>query len=196
MASFFQPTAHTSLVAAAATSLKMYPKGSLRDMAVTLSYQGQYDEAVPMLEESLALAQCANIKVGASWLTSALGFAVMGQGDHDRAEELFQESLRVASKADKHRIPDSLEGVAEIELARAKGRTKGKEEQEKLRRAATLLGAAEGARRILSTKIIPVREPVRDLMVSMARSQLGAQEYERGYALGRAMSLEEASSYA
>jgi tetratricopeptide (TPR) repeat protein len=159
---------------------------------VTLSYRGKNEEAIRYLEESLALAQQANFQVSTSWIISALGFAALGGGNHARAEELFRESLRLAKSTVRHRVPDSLEGLAELELARARQETT----QAHAHRAATLVGAAESVRHILSMKIIPARASARDRLIADARSRLGEAEYEQSFSVGRMMSLEEAISYA
>lgn len=164
--------------------------GSLRDLGATLCFKGEYGRAIVYLEETILLAQNARFRVGVSWAISALGFAKLAQGDYERAEELFRESLSMARTLDKHRIPDGLEGLAEIELARAKGGTS----REGLRRAARLLGAAESVRRILQTKIIPVRVPVQERLVASLCARLGPEEYEQAYKAGEMMSLEEARS--
>jgi hypothetical protein len=103
--------------------------------------------------------------------------------------------LFLARDTEKHRIPISLEGLAEVELALAKG--EGSHDMlDRLHRAATLLGAATAVRRTFNIKTTPIREPVRDLIVSELRSLLGDGAYEQAYATGEKMSLEEAISQA
>lgn len=166
--------------------------GSLRDLGVTLCYKGEYREASGYIEQGIALAREAQFRVGVNWAMSALGFARLGQGDYTRAEELFRESLRLAKTIDKHKIPDSLEGLAEVEFVLAEG---GKA-QARLQRAATLLGAAEAIRGAMKSKIIPVRAPSRGRLVAEVRSRLGPETYEQAYRLGEAMSFEEVLSLA
>jgi predicted ATPase/DNA-binding XRE family transcriptional regulator len=168
--------------------------GALRDLGVSLAYQGRYREAVPLLEECLEVARYAKFRVGVSWATAALGFAVMGEGDPVRARELFRESLALARQLDKARIADTLEGLAEAELATA--RAGGNEQVGELRRAATILGASEAIRRTLHASIMPVRVAAREEFSSHVRSRLAEAEYEQTYAVGQAMSLEDAISYA
>lgn len=72
----------------------------------------------------------------------------------------------------------------ELEYARRAG------DHDHLRCTATLIGAAESARRILRTQISPVRASVRERLVSEVQSQLASAEYERAYMCGGAMSLE------
>jgi predicted ATPase/DNA-binding XRE family transcriptional regulator len=174
--------------------------GTLRDLGTTLCYRGEYNEAIRFLEECLVLARSAGIQVGVSWAVSALGFAKLRQGDYTHSEELFRESLRAARTLDKQRIPDTLEGLAEIALALAdevKGDNDQAQAQEKesLKRAATLIGAAGAVRRILNAKIIPVRAHAQEQLIDCLRWRLGAEEYERCYMTGEVMSFEEAISY-
>jgi predicted ATPase/transcriptional regulator with XRE-family HTH domain len=192
--------------------------GALRDLGMALTYQGKYAEAVKLLEECLSLARQAGFTMWVSSMQSYLGVAVMGNGDHERAEELFLESLTRARNTEKHRIPVSLEGLAEVELTRNRREsaslfTDNKwqttdertpfgervpsdagQEMSRLQRAATLLGAAEAVRRMLGIKITPVSARARESIVSKVRSLLGDEEYERAYAIGERMSLDEAIS--
>lgn len=169
--------------------------GSLRDLGMTLSYQGEHAQATALLEEALELVQHAGFSVGVSSIQTYLGVAALGQGDYATAKNLFRESLSLARETEKHRIPISLEGLAEVELALAKGEG-APDRLDRLRRAATLLGTAEAVRRTFSIKITPVREPARDLIVSQLRLLLGDTTFEQAYGGGEKMSLEEAIAQA
>jgi predicted ATPase/DNA-binding XRE family transcriptional regulator len=166
--------------------------GSLRDLALVIGYAGRHGEAISLLEKSLDLAQQAGFRVGVSWALDGLAFSVMRQGDHARAQQLYREGLEVARVVDKQRIPDSLEGLAEIELARSQG----EQVRERLARAAVLLGAAEAVRTLLKGWILPVRVPIREQLVAQVSQRLGASGYEQAYRLGAHMSLEEAIDFA
>jgi predicted ATPase/DNA-binding XRE family transcriptional regulator len=167
--------------------------GSLRELAMALNYSGAHSQAATLIEEGLALARHAGFRVGVSWATAGMGFALMGQGEYTRARELFQESLALAREQDKVRIADTMEGLVEAELQLSQAEGEGS--QENLQRAATLLGATETIRRALNTRISPVRASVRERLVSQVRSRMGDGTYERAYAVGQAMSLEDALSY-
>ncbi len=184
--------------------------GALRDLGAMLCYRGEYARAARCLEESIALAKRAKLRLTPSWSISALAFATMGLGDYARAAALFRESLKLARSGAMHRVADSLEGLAEIELALS-GLSDGKDgkaeehapsgskrreigNQDRLRRAATLLGAAETARVELNSRIVPVRATVRDRLTSTVRSCLGQAVYEQAYGYGTNLSLEDAIS--
>ncbi len=168
--------------------------GTTRDLGTVLCHEGRLVEAVPLLDEAISIARGAPFEAGVSWSYSALGLAMIGLGDFDRAEAYFRESLMLARKTEKHRIPDCLEGLAEIDLTRAEDEDGGSRGH--LERAAALLGAVEAARRLLSSKIIPVRGPVRERLLSEVHVQLGELAYRQSYELGKVMNLEEAIRYA
>ena len=177
-----------SLMLARSLGDKYVTSGSLRDLGVMLTYRGKYKEAIGCLEDSLALAQQANFQFSAGWIISALGFAVLGGGDYARAEALFRESVELGRGTVRHRLPDNLEGLAAVELERA--RRKGTRAQ--AHRSATLVGAAANVRRILGMKVSPARVAAHDKLIADIRSRLSGTEFERSSSLGQMMGLEEA----
>jgi predicted ATPase/transcriptional regulator with XRE-family HTH domain len=177
--------------------------GVLRDQGMVLSYAGRHHQAIVLFERFLDIARQSSFRVGVSWALDGMAFSVMRQGDHARARELYKESLTLAKVLDRHRIPDSLEGLAEIELAHARGEgaqpgvgSASYSGHEFLRRAATLLGAAEAVRGLLKSKTIPVKAPVRERLVLDVQARMGAAEYEQAYRAGERLSLEEAIDFA
>jgi tetratricopeptide (TPR) repeat protein len=170
--------------------------GALRELALALTWEGKYSRAVSLYEECLAVARYARFRVGVSWATAGLGFAVLGEGDLARAEVLFRQSVEMASKQDNNRLADSLEGLAEVEMKAATSGAPGAEAQQRLRRAATLIGAAVTLRRTLNTQIIPARAVLRDRVAAEVRALLAAEVYDQSYRAGQAMSFEEAVAYA
>jgi hypothetical protein len=92
------------------------------------------------------------------------------------------------------RVAESLEGLAEAELALTG--TEGDGSTEGLRRVAKLLGAGESVRRTLNATIILVRAPVREKLICEVRTRLSNAEYERSCTLGQRLDLEDAIAYA
>jgi hypothetical protein len=58
-------------------------------------------EAVPLLVESLALAELLGNQYGAAHVTEALGAALTDLGDHGRAAEQLMESVRLRVELDE-----------------------------------------------------------------------------------------------
>lgn len=163
--------------------------GALRDLGSTLCYESRYLEAADLVEEAIATAESnkVHVHVAPGWSLTALGFASLGMCDLERAEALFRESLLLSHTAVKHGIPDNLDGIAEVMTARAAMRDGSESAQRGLENAAILLGAADAARRILDSPIVPVRAPQRERLVAQVQTVLGWLVYERAYSSGQGM---------
>jgi non-specific serine/threonine protein kinase len=163
---------------------------------------------------------------GDRWLIgvalSNLGGVVLEQGDLDQAELLFTEGLGFYQElSNKRSMSNVIYGLGQIALRRhnsqqAKtffkqaltlrcetGHTRGVLEclwgfgnvaalEERHERAARLFGATAALREMLNTGDLPAYEGD----VSAARAQIGEQAFEKGWAEGRAMSMEQAVEYA
>lgn len=165
----------------------------LRELGVVLSYKGEHMQAISRFEAFLDLGRRAGLRVGLSVALDGMAFSTMRNGNFVRAKELYLESLAAARTAEKHCIPGSLEGLAEVALEHA--RINSEVSQAHARRAATLLGAAAGIRAILSAVIIPARAPLREHLISQVRALLPESEYTHAYATGENLSLEDAISF-
>jgi ATP/maltotriose-dependent transcriptional regulator MalT len=81
---------------------------------------GDYDHAVQLYEESLALFRELGNDASTAGVLGNLGFVVQGQGNYKRAEELFTEALELS-----RRIDDTLGVVISLnnlgEVAQAQG---------------------------------------------------------------------------
>jgi hypothetical protein len=63
-------------------------------------------------------------------------------------------------------------------------------------KAARVFGAAEALREAIGAPVPPVERPDYDRAVAAARARLGEVAFSSGWAEGRAMTLEQAMSYA
>jgi tetratricopeptide (TPR) repeat protein len=117
---------------------------ALHSLGVAARYQGNYERAEALLEESLTMSrQGGRVEYSAEVLTS-LGLVELEQGQHKRAHQALKESLMTA----RIWMPETtLEGLAGVAVG-----------QEYPERAARLFGAAEAVHARMGT---PSGPPIR-----------------------------------
>jgi non-specific serine/threonine protein kinase len=158
----------------------------LNNLAMVAYSQGDLGRAAQLTEEAVALRRELGNRGGVSLGLSNLGWITLLQDDLGRAADLYRESLSLSWDAGLNLlIQSALEGFACV--AGAKGETE---------RAARLWGAAQS---LHETKGIP-RDPdflaEADARISAVRLGTGEEGWEEAWRKGRAMTLEEAVSYA
>lgn len=159
---------------------------TLKGLAGLAAYQGDYETARLLYKESLALAQELRDKGGIASAQDGLGWVSLCQGDYAQASELLEGSLMLFRQlGDKDVISHCLEGLAGVAGA-----------NERPTHAAQLFGAAEGLREIIGSPQSPAERPRYQKYLSIARAKLDETAWEAIWTEGRAMSMEEAISYA
>jgi predicted ATPase/class 3 adenylate cyclase len=158
----------------------------LSNLAMVVYSEGDLGRAAKLTEESVALQRELGTRGGVSLALCNLGWIALLQDDLGRAADLYRESLSLSGDTGLNLIVQSvLEGFACV--AAAKGETE---------RAARLWGAAQV---LHETKSIP-RDPdflaEADARISAVRSGMGEEPWEAAWRKGRAMTLDEAVSYA
>jgi tetratricopeptide (TPR) repeat protein len=162
-------------------------------MAMSLGAQGEAardrgcsEQAVAILEESLALSQELGDAQDSAYALSALGQLARQRGEHGRARVLYTQSLYLAKNLDdKSGIAGCLEGIAGVA-----------EQAGQPERAAQLLGAAEALRTEISGPLSPAEHPIYDHDVAAVQAVLAEGVFQAAWAAGKALSLEEAVAYA
>ena len=158
----------------------------LNNLAMMVYAQGDLGRAVQITEECVALHRELGNKGGVSMGLDNLGWIALLQDELGRAADLYRDSLSLSWDSGLNLIVQSaLEGFACV--AGAKGEAE---------RAARLWGAAQA---LHETKAIPrdidfLTEA--DARISAVRSGLGEEEWKEASRKGRAMTLDEAISYA
>jgi len=110
-----------------------------------LLFRDRADEAVPLLEESVALARSARTEVFLGNALVNLGLAYAGRGDVDGASRVLREALAHAGTVgSRETTARALDGLAAVAVAA--GDAEG---------AARLTGAAEGIRRSIGAAVFP-----------------------------------------
>jgi predicted ATPase/class 3 adenylate cyclase/Tfp pilus assembly protein PilF len=158
----------------------------LNDLAMVVYSQGDLVRAAKLTEEAVALLRELGARGSVALVLCNLGWITLLQDDLGKAADLYGESLSLAWDAGLNPLVEhTLEGFAC--LAGARGATD---------RAARLWGAAQT---LHETKGIP-RDPdflsEADARISVVRSGMNEEAWEEAWRKGRAMTLDEAVSYA
>jgi predicted ATPase/class 3 adenylate cyclase len=147
---------------------------SLASLGNIARVQGRYEQAAGQLAESVALFRALGERGGVAWALEGLGHVAQARGSSEQAAGYFAESLVLYRDLGYlHAVAERLEDLADV--ANAQGQSL---------RAARLLGAAAGLRQALG--VTP----------GAARGRLDAEGLAAAWAVGQAMSLEQAVAYA
>jgi len=130
-------------------------------------------------------------RTGIAYCHYYLGMVTDAQGDHALADSLFDDGLAIHREAeDKYGIALCLAGLGDWTGVRKK------QKKEQRERTLRLLGAASVQIEAMGYVLRP-RDRLRyEQGLSLARAQLGEEVFEKAWAEGRAMSMEEAIEYA
>jgi hypothetical protein len=196
--------------------------GALEISAIVARNRGDPEQAMAMAEEALALFREVGNRVAATYSLEVVARAAIDLGDYDRAEALalFRESqdrwgivqalsslMMVAQRQDdaasipvlcreslallrelgshSHYVGYCYDGLAWWASAR------GEPE-----RAARLLGAAETVRETIGMPLPPYRRPDLETVVASLQAALDERTRAAAWAAGRAMTPDEAHTYA
>jgi predicted ATPase/DNA-binding XRE family transcriptional regulator len=144
-----------------------------------------YGEAVPLLEESLACFRGLGDKLTSLYPLINLGVIAVRQGDPDHAAALLGEALALSRELNrKYAIAQCLEGIARVAAER--------HEAEKV---ALLLGAAEGVRASVGNHLEHLDRLENERAAEAVKGRISDEAYGMAWKRGRAMSLEEATSF-
>jgi predicted ATPase/DNA-binding SARP family transcriptional activator len=159
---------------------------ALLNLGNLVESQADLASAETYFQESLALYRELGDPATASYPLFGLGEVAYRRGDHATARRLFCESLRLRFETgEKRPIARNLEGVAQVD--RAEGQSE---------RAARLFGAAEALRESLGAPLMPQYLPEYKREVAALRATLGEAKFEKAWAEGRALSLDQAVAFA
>jgi tetratricopeptide (TPR) repeat protein len=160
--------------------------GTLYDLGGVAWAQGHLGEAQTHYEASLAEAR----RIGARQTEGAaqLGLArvALARGSLPAAREYYREGLTLMrASPNPWGLGYALDGGAALEAA-----------EQRLERAATLLGAAEAAYEHLRNLLAPVERDEHARTQAAARDGLGEAVFSARFAEGRAMTMEQAVAFA
>jgi tetratricopeptide (TPR) repeat protein len=156
------------------------------NLADALRAQGDLERARTLLEEGLASLrrQTYPLRIGNALANTLarLGSIEYEMGREARASKLYAESLELMRRFSfRSAAVDCLEGLARV--AAMQGRPE---------RAARLLGASAALRDEMGAPLAPTSRADHDHATNAARAALGQDAFAAAWAVGHAMSLEEA----
>ncbi len=151
---------------------------ALANLGVVAGRQGDYSRALTLLDEALAMARQRGEPLAVARILLETGEIVSRQGEHPRSQALVTEALRVyAAIGAFSPVSQCLDVLARASL-----------ELGRVPRAATLLGAADAARRDLG---IAAPDPA-----GRAGPQQEGRDWQRAWSRGAGLSTADAIRFA
>ena len=148
--------------------------------------EGDYERATGIHEESLGLFRQLSEELGIASAHHKLGQVARQYGDYQRARELFGQSLALQhSLGNKQGIIECLAGLGGTFLAEGR-----------IRHAATLFGAVEALLETIKVPLAPADRLDYERDAAAVRSKMDEATCAAAWSEGRAMSLEQAVSFA
>ncbi|MBI1742119.1 tetratricopeptide repeat protein [Candidatus Acetothermia bacterium] len=199
---------------------------SLNNLGVVAHSQGDYEKATAFYDESLALKRELGDQRGISYSLSNLGVLAYLQGKYEQAVVFYEESLQIRrALSDKMGVAGSLINLASVRLEQGKYRQSIALSKEGLavarelgakalviecvgglasalgvssdpEQAARLFGAVEALSEAFKIPVQAVDRANFERKVALTRSRLSPEIFAAAWAMGRAMSLEQAIEYA
>ena len=158
----------------------------LGNMGILQAVSGDYERAEALLEEDLAGSRELKDTYGVAMALVNLGLVVTRRGDYERTRMLLKESLILSRQlGSKINIAECLEILSG--MAGALG---------DFRRAARLWGAADALREAINAPWPPLERRLYEPYLAAVRSRADEALWRRSWEEGRAMTMEEALTYA
>jgi predicted ATPase/DNA-binding CsgD family transcriptional regulator len=165
---------------------KLGISSQLGNLGIMAYEQGDYALARALLEESLVLRRDLGDKRGVANTLGILGNVTYAQGEHLSARDLHEESLRMKrDMGDRRGATISLAGLGEIA-----------ESMNQPERAARLFGAVEALIEAMGVVLEGDDRGPYERGVAAVRAKLGESAFQKMHGEGRAMSLEQAITFA
>jgi tetratricopeptide (TPR) repeat protein len=153
----------------------------------------EYDNAYTTYSEALAIFRELGDKMGSASALLNLGYVAYHEGDGEQAATLFAESLVLKRELDEiNGIALCLAGLAGVSGAD----NQAVQHSNGARQGAMLLGAADGLLESIGARLPYADRIEYDRIADAVRSQLDEAAFQTAREEGRAMSLEQAVTYA
>jgi predicted ATPase len=167
--------------------------GDVHELASSLSLlgwvrllEGDHERATTLNEEAVELLRKRGHRGGLQYALDNLGWAALAGGDYERAKGLWEESLALCRDfGDKLCAQGALEGLACSAAAKVEDE-----------RAARLFGSGEALYETLLYQESPQERALKEPYITATRSRLEETAWQEAWKEGRAMTIEEAISYA
>jgi uncharacterized protein HemY len=149
-------------------------------------YQGDYERARRLLEESLNISRELQFQEGIAKRLGYLGRLAIKQGDFMEARDLLRESILTMRLTQVELwFTDSLEAYVAVLV-----------EAQEMERAVRLLGSASALRERLNRPVPPVDCAFVEQARAAARAALGEEAFAAAWSVGQSTSYEESIAYA
>ena len=159
---------------------------SLSQLGDVARGRGDPETAQAFYQQSLSLLKEVGDKWGAANVLTDLGDLALDQGDPDFAHRLFEESLVLFGElGDRRGLVGSLEGFVGVSAL-----------NQQPERALRLAGATEALRETLGAPLTLADRTKLEQRIEPARDAVGQGASSAAWVAGRAMSIEEAITYA
>lgn len=160
--------------------------GALYIMGYVARFRNNYEEALKLQTESLTYAREINDKDRIAWNLLRLGELARLENNYAAAHAYLLEALSIAKEVDyRDPIAPLFEEFAALGAA-----------QGQVKRSAALFGAAEVFRAAIQVVLFPIERVEVEKNIAAAREQLSEDEFNQGWAEGKAMKMEEAIKFA
>ena len=160
--------------------------GALSNLGNVKFEQGDYLAARAHHEESLAILREIGDRMNIAISLNNLGNVAEARGDYSAARTLHGESLAIQCEiGNRSSVAYGLEGLAQVDEAAGQPD-----------RATILLGAADNLRSVIGAPLPPSKQAEYDVQLTTLRAALGEQTFAPAWAVGQALSLDEAVALA
>ena len=155
---------------------------SLHALGEVALAQGDHEQAGVRFAESLARSRELGDKLSVAPVLNNLGLVAWHRSDYTGARRYFEESLALRQElGDQRGIAVCLAGLAGVAGVYAQPE-----------RAARLLGVAAALLETIGGRLDAIERALYEHNVAAAQSALGADQFMKAWAAGRAMPLEQA----
>ena len=158
----------------------------LNNLGEVARLQGDYLKSVALFEEALSLFRELGVKQSLAICLASLGELRLRSGDYERARVLYREALTL-----QHEVDATGDMVSTLPAFAASALKTGN-----LERATRLYAAAEALRAVVEVPISGAQSAEYKANIAVARDRLGELAFETTWAEGRAMTIEQAITYA
>jgi non-specific serine/threonine protein kinase len=155
---------------------------TLHNLGILAIHAGDYQGARTHCEESVRIYRGLGDRPFLAFTLRWLAYVVAHEGDIDRAVSLLKECLTLAQEwGGKRGIAAALAGLAATSALRGD-----------LLRATRLFGAAEAILELMMTDLLPQERELVDQNIMTLRGKLDTNVFNRAWAEGRLLTLEQA----
>jgi predicted ATPase/class 3 adenylate cyclase len=155
-------------------------------LAQVAKNRGDHERAIALFQDCLRLAEQQGDKHAASGTLRSLGELMQLEGAHERAAAYLRDSLILIHELDDRACAvTTLDSLAILAAARGDAA-----------RAARLLAVAGALREAQGVSLSPAERYAGEQAAAAARMQLGPTIFDTAWSEGRAMTLEQAITYA